>query len=583
VQVTTMSARRCASIRRSWTRALALLAALPASAVIGSAQTVRPCASAVIVDPEAPIGPGATGGILDLDQRLPATSNTQPVASGREVRFLSHAASVTGRTVYVTDLEADPSFLGQDPNGNPGRGAVFLLQDFGLLPISDGTQCGSTIANCDPGIGGVFVDPVGIAWSHALDVLAIVDPDADPSGLGPDNAGFAGHGAVLRVNPTSGIVDLVADGSRYQPGIPMGPSIFEDPVALTFDRAGNLYVADQLARPAGTTNAGAIFRVDVATGDVTLVAASPQFVALRDVAAEPSGTLLVLDRLAGGRGTLFRVAPANGAVVAALSWPLFVEPAGVVVTGSGRIFVVDTSADPTAAGSSGAVFEVDPMLSGAVVVSATPDYASPWSIEMLDPEALEAAVPSAGDAGSTLDVSLFGGVFLDTPTVDFGPDITVNSVTYVSAQEIVANVTISPTAMAGSRDVRVLNPDITFAFHCELFEVIGVPPCAPSAPVGGTLRLTKPEDGRVRITWDGTGDSCTAGYRVYRAFTAVPGARPGAWPGDPNFDDVTAADADMDWLDTDFDFAATAGSDEYYLVVPVGTDGSEGPVEHYGR
>ncbi len=66
--------------------------------------------------------------------------------------------------------------------------------------------------------------------------------------------------------------------------------------------------------------------------------------------------------------------------------------------------------------------------------------------------------PSSGAQGDNLTITIFGSGFMDTPTADFGSGISVTSVTYFTPSLINVNISISPTATLGFRDVIVENP-----------------------------------------------------------------------------------------------------------------------------
>ncbi|MEO0081634.1 MAG: hypothetical protein ABIL25_04990, partial [candidate division WOR-3 bacterium] len=77
--------------------------------------------------------------------------------------------------------------------------------------------------------------------------------------------------------------------------------------------------------------------------------------------------------------------------------------------------------------------------------------------------------PTWGNRLQTLNVTLTGSGYIQgTTTVSFGADITVNSVTVLSQNQLTANITISASAATGLRNVSVTNP----------------------APGGGTATLT---------------------------------------------------------------------------------------------
>ncbi len=68
--------------------------------------------------------------------------------------------------------------------------------------------------------------------------------------------------------------------------------------------------------------------------------------------------------------------------------------------------------------------------------------------------------PNAATQGtSNLSVVLTGTNFLASPTCSFGAGITINSCTFNSSTKITANISVSSTATAGARDVKVTNTD----------------------------------------------------------------------------------------------------------------------------
>ncbi len=82
---------------------------------------------------------------------------------------------------------------------------------------------------------------------------------------------------------------------------------------------------------------------------------------------------------------------------------------------------------------------------------------------------LTSIAPTSGERLATLNVVFTGTNFVNgATTVDFGADVTINSVTVNSASSLTANITIASSAVLGSRNVSVTNP----------------------APGGGTATLT---------------------------------------------------------------------------------------------
>jgi hypothetical protein len=65
--------------------------------------------------------------------------------------------------------------------------------------------------------------------------------------------------------------------------------------------------------------------------------------------------------------------------------------------------------------------------------------------------------PTFGAQTETLDVTISGRGFRSGAVASFGAGIIVNSTTFVSTTQLVANITIAATAAPGPRDVRVQN------------------------------------------------------------------------------------------------------------------------------
>ena len=60
-----------------------------------------------------------------------------------------------------------------------------------------------------------------------------------------------------------------------------------------------------------------------------------------------------------------------------------------------------------------------------------------------------------------------------------------------------------------------------------------------------------------------------------------PATAPGDFPVDPEYVDVSDDDLVGDPGDGNFEHLPEVGSDEHYLIVPQGTDGSLGSAGHY--
>lgn len=344
-------------------------------------------------------GPGARDAVtIAVDLAGPFLGNTSISATSPDTDTPGHLACTPSGDVILVDLEADPSGLGPDPAGGAGRGGAFS-QGAGtriLTLLADGSRCNPVDLGC--GAGGVFVDPSGIEWSNSLAAYFVVDAEADPSALGSDRVGGHGHGAVFTVD-AGGAVTLVADGTILAAGYPGAAPAFDEPVAAALGADGTLYVVDAAADPLELGWRGAVFGVDVVTGSVSLVAADASFADLRDIAVEPSGSLLLLDGLAGGNGQVVRAVlapPPN--IVSRVGSIMFTDVRALAVAPDGATYVVDAAADPLHVGAGGTVFGVDVDTSEVTVVSSTIDYRDPRGIDVVIAPEPSACGEAPGDS-----------------------------------------------------------------------------------------------------------------------------------------------------------------------------------------
>jgi len=97
------------------------------------------------------------------------------------------------------------------------------------------------------------------------------------------------------------------------------------------------------------------------------------------------------------------------------------------------------------------------------------------------------------------DVTIIGSGFVDNPpddpngpqlAADFGDGITVNSVTFVSETELIANISIADDADCGLRDVTVVNGDAGVGIGAGIFRVL----CAPTISVYTDKEVYQPDD-----------------------------------------------------------------------------------------
>jgi hypothetical protein len=110
---------------------------------------------------------------------------------------------------------------------------------------------------------------------------------------------------------------------------------------------------------------------------------------------------------------------------------------------------------------------------GSTWSAVTADVLYDLILETAPPVQILGATPASGEQGATLDVTVSGVGFKNGATLSFGPDITVNTATFLSAAELRANVTIPCNGSGTNRaiDVKVTNPEILFPNVSRVFTV----------------------------------------------------------------------------------------------------------------
>ncbi len=134
-------------------------------------------------------------------------------------------------------------------------------------------------------------------------------------------------------------------------------------------------------------------------------------------------------------------------------------------------------------------------------------------VERDPPVMITGAVPGQMDAGASGDVLINGFGFLPGAAVDFGPDITVNTVDWLNTQQLRVNITIHLTGATAPRpvDVTVVNHDVVIPNVSRVFEVLpipdddgdGTPNLADCAPLDAALKSPATEVTNVQVSVDG--------------------------------------------------------------------------------
>jgi sugar lactone lactonase YvrE len=230
--------------------------------------------------------------------RAPVLARGAALHGANGVMFDRHdrlfVASVTGREIVVMDPRTGAILDRLGPNrGVEGPDDLTFGPDGALYWTSyftgvvgrrtpDGTV--STLAQLPPGVGAItfsddgrlfvaasFPVPGGVDALYELDPNGATPPRLITQGLGGLNAmdwgsdgllygPLSAHGQVVRINVDSGAITPVAAG-------------FGLPTAAKFDSRGRLHVVDQLRTDPLHGKRGEVVRVDLATGDKTVIAA----------------------------------------------------------------------------------------------------------------------------------------------------------------------------------------------------------------------------------------------------------------------------------------------------------------------
>jgi len=256
-------------------------------------------------------------------------------------------------TVTVADAGTEPSLRRYSPTGAPlaqwrleavARGEVFPTDQVPLSVAAahDGTVYATTY-RADLPIAQIGADGHGLEW-FGMSSAGWVGSAIGGIAVGPDGAVFgATDRAIARFGPAG--EDLGTITAR-----PLGYGQVGPDTALAVDLQGRVYAVDPASR-----------RVQVFTPDGTMIrewrdgpavagageaSGDQPFVAPRDVAVAPDGTLYVVDaganRVRWQSADGARVGSWGGAGTAAGQ---FDAPLGIAVAPDGRVYVADTGND----------------------------------------------------------------------------------------------------------------------------------------------------------------------------------------------------------------------------------------------
>lgn len=152
------------------------------------------------------------------------------------------SAPIAAAPAVVAAADAGAPFVqAVDVAISPADGRAYVA-DHGESPLALTEETGFIVAVAPDGTlttissDPLLVDPSGLTFLPD-GRLVVVDPEADPSNLGRDRANNLGHGAVFAVDVATGQVTLISDGTLHgsMPAIGDGESAFDDPTWVAHD------------------------------------------------------------------------------------------------------------------------------------------------------------------------------------------------------------------------------------------------------------------------------------------------------------------------------------------------------------
>jgi hypothetical protein len=164
--------------------------------------------------------------------------------------------------------------------------------------------------------------------------------------------------------------------------------------------------------------------------------------------------------------------------------------------------------------------------------------------------AVTSVSPPDANQGDTLLVSITGTNFQPGAVVGFGAGIAINSVTFVSASQLQANISVSVGATGGPRNVTVTNPDSSNGTLAGGFRVIAPPIVSALTPNNGN-------PGDVIVSLEINGANLQSGATV-------------DFGPDITVTSVLFFDSTLLFVDIDIDIAATPGPVDVTVTNPDG-------------
>lgn len=434
--------------------------ALASASIAGSAAAGPASTNLLVIDQDAEqVNLRSAGALYNVD--VAAAPGSAPAieaaaTAGAPFELISGVAisPVDGRA-YVADVGID----------DPVTGAPAVPR---ILAIDGVSGAAEVIAE-----GAPMAEPFALAFAPD-GRLFIVDPEADPSGLG-SSLGCGNYGAVFVIDTTRCTAPctpaLLSDGTSND--TPPAVSAFGNPLGIAYDPVtDSIYVVDSCASPVNLL--GSVFRVDPTTGRVTFVSSTLDYLNLISIDVRADGTPLVVDQGdISGDSVVWIVdlaaADKTANTTALTGGTQYSQIQDVAVDASDRVYLVDWGEFNTTTNTFDilpAIWRVDESIAdpdtNGVLVNQSTDLLTPVGIAVVPVPVATRLTPSTISAPTNVLIegsNLYPGV-----TLDFGPNVAVSSVTDAAGRapgtaiQVLVTPTILPTTCRDPHDLTLDHP-----------------------------------------------------------------------------------------------------------------------------
>jgi sugar lactone lactonase YvrE len=387
---------------------------------------------------------------------------------------------------------------GYSGDGGPATSAKLNMPDgiavdmAGNLFIADSYNCRIRKVTADGTISTVA--GTGISGYSGDGGPAASANLGQPAGVAVDAAGdlFIAdtyNNRIRKVSPDGLITTVAGTGPSGYTGVsnysgdggPATSARLTLPSGVAVDSTGSLFIADRLNHAVRKVTRDGIISTVAGTGTAGFsgdggLAAAAKLSSPTGVAVDLSGNLFIADgdnndvrEVFSTAGpilipvTLTSISPTSGFAGSAVNVTLVGMnfEAGMTVSAGPDITVSNLSVSSTTTAT--AIFNIafTPFFGSrnvTVTTSSGTSNAIPFTVTLAPSPMLASIVPSFGDAGSVVNVTLTGSNFVTGLSVSAGNDITVSNVSVSSLTTATATFTISSTAIFGPLDVTVSVP-----------------------------------------------------------------------------------------------------------------------------